>query len=114
MSGDDLAIVHNGIIENHEQLREEMTGLGYVFETETDTEVIVHRIHHYLKSESDLLAAVRATVVDLEGAYALVVISQRLSGSDHPRSPCHAGRYRIGRQGKFRSIGCCGTLAGYP
>jgi len=76
MSGDDLAIVHNGIIENHEQLREELTGLGYVFETETDTEVIVHRIHHYLKSGSDLLAAVRATVVDLEGAYALVVISQ--------------------------------------
>jgi len=76
MSGDELAIVHNGIIENHEKLREELTRLGYAFETETDTEVIVHRIHHHLKSEGDLLAAVRAAVADLEGAYALVVISQ--------------------------------------
>jgi glucosamine--fructose-6-phosphate aminotransferase (isomerizing) len=76
MSGDDLAIVHNGIIENYEALREELKGLGYVFETETDTEVIAHRIHHHLKTQPDLLDAVRATVAELEGAYALVVISQ--------------------------------------
>jgi glucosamine--fructose-6-phosphate aminotransferase (isomerizing) len=76
MSGDDLAIVHNGIIENYEQLREELKGLGYVFETETDTEVIAHRIHHHRKSKPELLDAVRATVAELEGAYALVVISQ--------------------------------------
>ncbi|MFQ5634334.1 MAG: glutamine--fructose-6-phosphate transaminase (isomerizing) [Gammaproteobacteria bacterium] len=79
MSGDGLAIVHNGIIENYEKLRAELQGLGYDFETETDTEVIAHRIHHHLKSEPDLLEAVRATVSELEGAYALVVISQ-----DHP------------------------------
>ena len=76
MSGDDLAIVHNGIIENYEQLRDDLKGLGYTFETETDTEVIAHRIHHHLKSNDDLLDAVRATVDELEGAYALVVISQ--------------------------------------
>ena len=49
MSGDDLAIVHNGIIENHEALRAELTDQGYEFETETDTEVIAHRIHHTAK-----------------------------------------------------------------
>jgi glucosamine--fructose-6-phosphate aminotransferase (isomerizing) len=76
MSGDDLAIVHNGIIENHESLRADLIALGYEFETETDTEVIAHRIHHHLKADGDLMAAVRATVADLEGAYALVVISQ--------------------------------------
>ena len=76
MSGDGLAIIHNGIIENHEKLRAELTDLGYEFSTETDSEVIVHRIHHYLQTSKDLLAAVRATVADLDGAYALVVISQ--------------------------------------
>jgi len=79
MSGDDLAIVHNGIIENYEQLRDELKDIGYTFETETDTEVIAHRIHHHLKTQPDLLEAVSATVAELEGAYALVVISQ-----DHP------------------------------
>jgi len=76
MSGDDLAIVHNGIIENYEQLREDLKTLGYEFETETDTEVIAHRIDHHLQSTPELIDAVRATVAELEGAYALVVISQ--------------------------------------
>ena len=76
MSGDRLAIIHNGIIENHEELRAELTQLGYEFDTETDSEVIVHRIHHHLKTDADLLGAVRSTVAELEGAYALVVISQ--------------------------------------
>ena len=75
VSGDDLAIVHNGIIENHEQLRTELEADGYRFDTDTDTEVIVHRIHKHLKSGLDLLGAVRATVKELEGAYALVVMS---------------------------------------
>jgi glucosamine--fructose-6-phosphate aminotransferase (isomerizing) len=76
MSGDDLAIVHNGIIENHEKLRARLLELGYTFETETDSEVIAHLIHQHLKSGSDLLAAIQATVSELEGAYAIVVISQ--------------------------------------
>ena len=76
ISHDGLAIVHNGIIENHEQLREELKQLGYVFSSDTDTECIAHRIHHHLKSQPDLYAAVRATVAELHGAYALVVMSE--------------------------------------
>jgi len=73
----DIARNNEKAIENYEKLREELKGLGYEFETETDTEVIAHRIHHHLKTHPDLLEAVRATVAELEGAYALVVISQQ-------------------------------------
>ena len=76
LSGEGLAIVHNGIIENHEALRADLEGRGYRFTSETDTEVIAHRIHHHLKTERDLFKAVRATVAELEGAYALAVISE--------------------------------------
>ncbi|MGH8229548.1 MAG: glutamine--fructose-6-phosphate transaminase (isomerizing) [Steroidobacteraceae bacterium] len=75
VSRDGLAIVHNGIIENHEELRAELTRGGYEFASETDTEVIAHRIHHHLRTVSDLFKAVRATVAELEGAYALSVVS---------------------------------------
>jgi len=71
-----LAIVHNGIIENHEELREELTKAGYTFTSETDTEVIAHRVHFHLTSQKDLFKAVRATVAELEGAYALAVVSE--------------------------------------
>src|ERR1043165_426768 len=70
----DDAIVHNGIIENHEELREELTKLGYNFTSETDTEVIAHRIHFHKQKLGDLFRAVRATVAELEGAYALAVL----------------------------------------
>ena len=70
-----VAVVHNGIIENHEQLRAEQQALGYAFTSETDTEVIVHQIHRYLDEGQELLEAVRSTVGDLEGAYALGVVS---------------------------------------
>ena len=76
VSRDGLAIVHNGIIENHEELRAELQAAGYVFTSETDTEVIAHRIHHHQQILGDLLKAVRATVAELEGAYALVVLSE--------------------------------------
>jgi len=76
MSGDDLAIVHNGIIENHEELRARVEKLGYECVTETDSEVIVHLIQHHLRSNADLVDAVRATVTDLDGAFAIVVLSQ--------------------------------------
>ena len=76
ISKDGLAIVHNGIIENHEELREELKRLGYTFTSETDTEVIAHRIHHHLATVKDLFKAVRATVAELEGAYALAVVSE--------------------------------------
>ena len=77
ISRDGIAIVHNGIIENHEDLREESKRLGYQFTSETDTEVIAHRVHHHLEVTGDLFKAVRATVAELEGAYALAVISQK-------------------------------------
>ena len=77
ISGDGLAIVHNGIIENHEQLRAELQREGYAFSSETDTEVIAHRIHFYLKTTGDLFKAVRSTVAELQGAYALAVVSER-------------------------------------
>src|SRR6202011_764695 len=71
-----IAIVHNGIIENHEALRAGLVDLGYTFDSETDTEVIAHRIHHHLAGSADLYAAVRKTVAELQGAYALAVVSE--------------------------------------
>jgi len=74
-SGNEVAVVHNGIIENHEELREELKGLGYVFTSQTDTEVIVHLIHHTLKSVPDLTDALKAAVKRLHGAYGVALIS---------------------------------------
>jgi glutamine---fructose-6-phosphate transaminase (isomerizing) len=76
ISRDGIAIVHNGIIENHEELRADLERRGYQFSSETDTEVIAHRVHYHLQSVHDLFKAVRATVAELEGAYALVVVSE--------------------------------------
>jgi glucosamine--fructose-6-phosphate aminotransferase (isomerizing) len=70
-----VVIVHNGIIENHSQLRDQQSRDGFDFTSQTDTEVAVHQIEHYLKQEGDLLAAVRLAVADFEGAYALGVMS---------------------------------------
>ncbi len=71
---ESVAVVHNGIIENHENLRQQQKTAGYRFTSETDTETVVHQVHHYLEQGKDLLDAVRATVADLEGAYALGVV----------------------------------------
>ncbi len=76
ISRDGLAIVHNGIIENHDELRDELIRLGYVFTSETDTEVIVHRIHFHKQKLNDIFRSVRATVAELEGAYALAIVSE--------------------------------------
>ncbi|KPU60132.1 glutamine-fructose-6-phosphate transaminase [Pseudomonas fluorescens] len=71
----DLSVVHNGIIENHEALREQLKALGYVFTSDTDTEVIAHLLNHKLKDLRDLTVALKATVKELHGAYGLAVIS---------------------------------------
>jgi len=71
-----VALVHNGIIENHEAQREKLAALGYRFESQTDTEVIAHLIHHHLAAGSDLLIALQKTVKELTGAYALAVVSR--------------------------------------
>ncbi|MGI9270826.1 MAG: glutamine--fructose-6-phosphate transaminase (isomerizing) [Woeseiaceae bacterium] len=80
MSGADVAIVHNGIIENYEELRNDLKSKGYEFVTDTDTEVVAHRISYHLKNAADLVAAVRTTSAELEGAYALVVMSKAHPG----------------------------------
>jgi glucosamine--fructose-6-phosphate aminotransferase (isomerizing) len=72
MSGNDLSLVHNGIIENYMALREELQSKGYVFASETDSETIVHLIHSCL-GDDGLLQAVRRAVKRLEGAYAIAV-----------------------------------------
>ena len=73
-SGHDVAVVHNGIIENHEPLRQRLSDLGYVFASETDTEVIAHLLHHTLKTVPDLADALKVTVKQLHGAYGLAAI----------------------------------------
>ncbi|HUQ28823.1 MAG TPA: glutamine--fructose-6-phosphate transaminase (isomerizing) [Usitatibacter sp.] len=75
VSMNELAVVHNGIIENHEEQRSRLKALGYAFESQTDTEVVAHLIHHYFKSTRDLFEATRKAVTDLRGAYALGVVA---------------------------------------
>lgn len=70
-----VAVVHNGIIENHEQLRGIQKENGYKFTSETDTEVIVHEIYHAMETSNSLLTAVQKTVKKFEGAYALGIMS---------------------------------------
>lgn len=70
----DVAVVHNGIIENYESLRTELKAQGYEFVSQTDTEVVAHLVHRELQHTHDLFAAVKAAVVYLHGAYALGII----------------------------------------
>jgi glucosamine--fructose-6-phosphate aminotransferase (isomerizing) len=77
ISHGEIALVHNGIIENHEQQRERLRALGYAFESQTDTEVIAHLIHYYRSQGKGLLQALQATVRELHGAYALAVVDKR-------------------------------------
>ncbi|MFO0334160.1 MAG: glutamine--fructose-6-phosphate transaminase (isomerizing) [Pseudomonadota bacterium] len=77
ISRDGIAIVHNGIIENHDELRADLKARGYEFTSQTDTEVIAHRIHHHLEKTPKLFDAVQATVKELHGAYALAVMSEK-------------------------------------
>ena len=70
-----VAVVHNGIIENHQTLREQQSKLGFTFTSDTDTEVVVHQVCHQLDQGDNLLQAVQHTCQDLEGAYALGVVS---------------------------------------
>ena len=71
---DAVALVHNGIIENHETLRESQRKAGHAFNSQTDTEVIVNRVHDFLAEGEGLLGAVQKTALELEGAFALAVV----------------------------------------
>ena len=77
ISHGDLALVHNGIIENHEQQRDRLRALGYEFTSQTDTEVVAHLIHHHRAQGLGLLQALQKAVKELDGAYALAVIDRR-------------------------------------
>ncbi len=74
ISHDRVAVVHNGIIENHQQLKAEQQANGYQFNSQTDTETIVHQIHTQLENCENLLDAVQNSITHLEGAYALGVV----------------------------------------
>ena len=75
LSSNTIAIVHNGIIENYEELRNDLRSKGYEFTSDTDTETVAHRIHYNLQTADDFVGAVRTTVAELEGAYAIAVIN---------------------------------------
>jgi len=80
VSSESIALVHNGIIENHEALREELEQAGYEFSSDTDTEVMVHLVHRLVEQGEDLFGAVRKAVKRLHGAYAIAVVSDREPG----------------------------------
>jgi len=80
ISSGTIAVVHNGIIENHESLRDHLREQGYEFKSETDTEVICHLIHHQRQQHDDLFDAVQAAVKQLEGAYGTVVMDTKDPG----------------------------------
>jgi glucosamine--fructose-6-phosphate aminotransferase (isomerizing) len=73
LSGDRVAVIHNGIIENYEPIKDELIAKGYEFRSETDTEVAAHLVHEYLRQGNDLVEAVRLAVQRFVGAYALLV-----------------------------------------
>ncbi|MBT3694479.1 MAG: glutamine--fructose-6-phosphate transaminase (isomerizing) [Gammaproteobacteria bacterium] len=74
-SGQRVSLVHNGIIENHNVLRDELKKAGYVFASDTDSEVVVHLIDSYLEQGHSLLESVRAAIKHLEGAFAIAAVS---------------------------------------
>ncbi len=80
LSGDRVAVVHNGIIENHTALRKELIDAGYEFQSETDSEVVVHLLHSYLSDGESLLDAMAHCTTRLEGAYALAALDVESPG----------------------------------
>jgi len=81
VSGGRVAVVHNGIIENHEPLRASLRESGYSIESDTDTEVIAHLVHREIQLDGDLVAAVKRSVNQLKGAYCIAVIDVESPGS---------------------------------
>ena len=76
-SHDEIAIVHNGIIENHQLLRKKLLEANYVFVSETDSEVIAHLLHYHFSNHNDMMTALQKTANDMKGAYALCVLSKK-------------------------------------
>ncbi len=80
IAGDAVALVHNGIIENHEQLRDAQRAKGVQHSSETDTETIAHQVHQYIREGDDVLTALQRALKDLDGAYALGVMHNAEAG----------------------------------
>ncbi len=79
-SKNEIDLVHNGIIENHDELRAELQAAGYEFSSETDSEVVVHLVHSLVSQGNDLFSALRLAVKRLRGAYAIAAVSSREPG----------------------------------
>ncbi|MEJ8567835.1 glutamine--fructose-6-phosphate transaminase (isomerizing) [Elongatibacter sediminis] len=80
LSHDEIALVHNGIIENHQALRGELAAAGYDFKSDTDTEVVVHLVHHLMAGDRSLFDAVREAVGKLEGSFGIALVCSREPG----------------------------------
>src|SRR3990167_9176325 len=76
-SQNEIAIVHNGIIENHHVLRKQLMAQNYIFESETDTEVVAHLLHFHLTQQNDMMSALQETAAILKGAFAICILSNK-------------------------------------
>lgn len=74
VSQNEIAVVHNGIIENHQQLRKKLLEKNYIFKSETDTEVIAHLLHHHIMTETDMMLALQKTAREMQGAFAICIL----------------------------------------
>jgi glucosamine--fructose-6-phosphate aminotransferase (isomerizing) len=108
VSGELIAVVHNGIIENHDSKRDELKAQGYVFTSQTDTEVIAHLVHRHYLHDHDLFAAVQRAVKELEGAYRHRCDCQRQSGFAGGGTHGLSIAGGSGRRREFCGIGCVG------
>jgi len=95
ISHDEISLVHNGIIENHETLRQFLTNQGYHFSSETDSEVVVHFVHYHYTKTQDFLKALQLAVQQLEGAYALALVSTQYP--DHVYAVRHGSPLVVGK-----------------
>ena len=75
-----FAVVHNGIIENYELIKSELSGSGYIFESDTDTETVAHLLHYLSQTHQGFDAVVAATIQRLEGAFALAILDAETPG----------------------------------
>ncbi|AWB66425.1 glutamine--fructose-6-phosphate transaminase (isomerizing) [Saccharobesus litoralis] len=76
LSSERIAVVHNGIIENHHELRDKLRASGYEFSSQTDTEVLVHQVHEFIEQGASLLEAVQKTAQVVKGAYGTVLVDK--------------------------------------
>lgn len=95
MSHNEFVLVHNGIIENHEALKSFLMTKGYAFQSETDSETIVHLLHYHFKQTDDFLTATQRTILELKGAYALGILS--IHHPDHLIAVRHGSPLVLGK-----------------